>query len=211
MALQSKLFRGDPKLEPAAVSDPAHIFQGASGPHVVKIQQALNQLDGAALAQDGIYGPRTAAAVSAFKRKRQILNFKNEIDDIVGKKTTTTLDTEMLAKERGDDPTPVVPPLTTSSILLCPHGGRIQAFGGPVSTTPSGQQILTIAHAFLILNCPVRVLREQLGPLPCVAVKWVTANQQVLVNGVPSLDVTSLGLCIDGRGFPAGAVTIAAP
>jgi hypothetical protein len=40
MALQSKLFRGDQKLEDAAVSDPAHIFQGASGPHVGKIQQA---------------------------------------------------------------------------------------------------------------------------------------------------------------------------
>ena len=38
MALQSSLFRGDPKLEAAAVSDQAHITLGATGPHVKKIQ-----------------------------------------------------------------------------------------------------------------------------------------------------------------------------
>jgi hypothetical protein len=99
MALQSQLFRGDPKLEAAAVSDPAHILTGATGPHVSKIQSALIQLDGAAIAQDSIYGPATAAAVRTFKQKRQILNFQGKIDDIVGKKTMAALDQEMLAKE----------------------------------------------------------------------------------------------------------------
>lgn len=46
MSLQSRLLRGDPKLEAAAVSDPAHIVPGARGPHVTKIQQALNQMAG---------------------------------------------------------------------------------------------------------------------------------------------------------------------
>ena len=44
MALQSKLFRGDAKLEAALISDSAHIVQGAAGAHVGKIQQALNEL-----------------------------------------------------------------------------------------------------------------------------------------------------------------------
>jgi peptidoglycan hydrolase-like protein with peptidoglycan-binding domain len=66
MGLQSQLFRGDPKLEAAAVSDPAHILPGAAGPHVGKIQRALIQRDGAAIAPDSIYGPATAAAVLAF-------------------------------------------------------------------------------------------------------------------------------------------------
>lgn len=101
MALQSQLFRGDTKLEAAAVSDPGHIVPGASGPHVAKIQSALFQLDGANLTQDGIYGQGTASAVSSFKQKRQILNTQGKIDDIVGKKTMAALDGEMLAKERG--------------------------------------------------------------------------------------------------------------
>ena len=135
MALQSLLFRGDPKLEGAAVSDPAHIFQGANGPHVAKIQQALNQLDGAGLAQDGIFGPRTAGAVSSFKRGRQILNTQGQIDNIVGKKTMATLDAEMLAKERGGGVTPPGPKPPSPT----PPGPKPPAPKppGPLPTPPS--------------------------------------------------------------------------
>ena len=62
-ALTSKLFRGDPNLEAAAVCDRAHILPGATGAHVGKIQLALIKLDGADIDQDWSYGPRTAAAV----------------------------------------------------------------------------------------------------------------------------------------------------
>ena len=101
MALQSRLLGGTPKLEAAAVSDPAHILPGATGPHVGQIQQALNKLDGANIAEDSAYGPSTAAAVRAFKEKRRILNVQGKIDDIVGKKTLAALDAEMLAQEAG--------------------------------------------------------------------------------------------------------------
>jgi peptidoglycan hydrolase-like protein with peptidoglycan-binding domain len=103
MALQSQLFRGDSKLEAAAASDPAHILPGANGPHVGKIQQALIQLDGAAIAQDSVYGPDTAAAVANFKRNQEppLLNFAGTIDDIVGRKTMAALDAGMVAKEQG--------------------------------------------------------------------------------------------------------------
>ena len=74
MAHQSKLFAGDPKLEAAAISDPAHIMQGASGDHVRKIQAALIRLDGASIAADGKFGAATGAAVLAFKKKRDIVN-----------------------------------------------------------------------------------------------------------------------------------------
>ena len=101
MALQCKLFRGDPKLEAAAVSDPAHIGPGARGAHVGKIQRALIELDGAKISPDEVYGPSTAAAVLAYKRKRNIINFayQTQADNIVGKMTITSLDQEMLAKE----------------------------------------------------------------------------------------------------------------
>jgi hypothetical protein len=97
MALQSTLFRGDPKLEAAAVSDPAHIAQGASGEHVRKIQLALNELDDAGLNPDGKYGPATAAAVLAYKQERDIVNraYQAEADNIVGKMTMAALDKEL--------------------------------------------------------------------------------------------------------------------
>jgi peptidoglycan hydrolase-like protein with peptidoglycan-binding domain len=101
MALQSQLFRGDPKLEAAAVSDPAHIVRGATGDHVRKIQLALIWLDGAAIAPDSVYGPATAAAVLAYKQKRNVINrsYETKADNIVGKMTMAALDTEMLGEE----------------------------------------------------------------------------------------------------------------
>ena len=101
MGLQSKLFRGDAKLEAAAISDPAHITLGARGPHVGKIQQALIELDDATLTVDSIYGPATAAAVKAYKRARNIIDRRRQTqaDDIVGIMTMNALDSEMLAAE----------------------------------------------------------------------------------------------------------------
>jgi peptidoglycan hydrolase-like protein with peptidoglycan-binding domain len=101
MPLQSALFKGDQKLEAAAVSDPAHIMLGAKGEDVRKIQIALIQLDGAKIDADGQYGPATAAAVLAYKTKRNIINpsYQTQADNIVGKMTMASLDSEMLALE----------------------------------------------------------------------------------------------------------------
>jgi hypothetical protein len=62
LALHSPLFVSDSALEAAAASDAAHIVQGSSGPHVRKIQTALNLLDDAKLEADGAYGGLTGAA-----------------------------------------------------------------------------------------------------------------------------------------------------
>lgn len=99
MTLESSLLKGDPQLEAAAVADPAHITPGTIGPHVKKIQQALNKVNGANLGVDGIYGPKTAAAVLAYKRARNIINFRyqTQADNIVGKMTIAALDGELLA------------------------------------------------------------------------------------------------------------------
>ncbi len=101
MALQSRLFSGDPRIEKAAVSDPDHIMQGARGEHVMKIQAALARLDGARIVADGIYGPATAAAVLAYKKKRDIVNrgYQSDADAIVGRMTVAALDAEMAAYE----------------------------------------------------------------------------------------------------------------
>jgi Domain of unknown function (DUF1906) len=105
MGLQSRLFRGDPKLEAAAVSDPAHIMLGASGPHVQKIQTALILLDGTSITADELqrtfYGASTATAVLAYKQKRNIINrsYQTQADNIVGKMTMASLDSEMLKRE----------------------------------------------------------------------------------------------------------------
>lgn len=125
MALTSKLFRGDSKLEAAAVSDPAHITPGSRGDHVKKIQSALNLLENAGLGTDGIYGQGTAAAVFSYKRKRKIINraYQTEADNIVGKMTIASLDREVFARENvpippPGPPGPPIPPQPRPNLLL---------------------------------------------------------------------------------------------
>jgi hypothetical protein len=105
MALQSKLFKGDRALEACLVRDASHVTQGAVGDHVSKIQMALITLDNVRIDVADLsgkkYGPSTADAVLAYKRKRNIVNYsyQTQADNIVGKMTIAQLDKEMLARE----------------------------------------------------------------------------------------------------------------
>jgi hypothetical protein len=99
------LFFGDRALEECLVCDSAHVTIGAVGGHVTKIQSALVLLDHSTIdiseLHEGRYGPSTAAAVLAFKRKRQIINYsyQTEADAIVGKMTIAAMDRELLTLE----------------------------------------------------------------------------------------------------------------
>lgn len=105
MPLSSQLLKGDVALEAAALYDSSHILPGSSGQAVVKIQQALNLLEQAGLTPDGKFGPGTAAAVLAFKKKRGLI--RNDVAGgwtaIVGKGTVAALDRELAEIEnRGE-------------------------------------------------------------------------------------------------------------
>jgi peptidoglycan hydrolase-like protein with peptidoglycan-binding domain len=119
VALQSELFRGDRKLEAAAVFDPSHVVPGETGPHVQKLQLALNRLDRAGLKLDSIYGPGTAAAVLAYKKRRQIVNrsYQTQADNIVAKMTIASLDREIRIDEfKPVSIVPLFPPPTIPTV-----------------------------------------------------------------------------------------------
>ena len=67
-------------------------------------------LDGASINQAeldaGFYGPSTAAAVLAYKRKRDIVNrtYQSQADNIVGIMTIKSLDDELAGNEVPEDP-----------------------------------------------------------------------------------------------------------
>ena len=110
MPLQSELFRDDAALQACLVRDSAHVVKGARGQHVAKIQTALGILDGALIASEELsastYGPSTAAAVLAYKERRDIVNrtYQRRADDIVGKMTIASLDREMVTGEKKPRP-----------------------------------------------------------------------------------------------------------
>jgi hypothetical protein len=105
MGLQSALFSDDNDLQACLVNDRAHVTIGAVGGHVTKIHSALTVIENASIdfaeLRDSRYGPSTASAVLAYKRKRQIINFsyQKEADNIVGKMTIAAMDREMSAIE----------------------------------------------------------------------------------------------------------------
>ncbi|MGN6311763.1 MAG: peptidoglycan-binding domain-containing protein [Xanthobacteraceae bacterium] len=98
--LSSKLFTVPPndRLERCAKNNSDHIAPGSTGDHVKCIQIALNQLSKVFLKIDGIYGPRTAAAVVAFKEAQSPplrQTWQSVADNIVGIGTVKALDKQM--------------------------------------------------------------------------------------------------------------------
>ena len=135
MALSSSLFRGNRALEACAVQDAAHVTRGATGEHVGKIQFALFALDGLRIDRTELaaqrYGPSTAAAVLAYKKKRQIINrnYQTTADDIVGKMTIASLDKEMKVR----DLLPKIP----GDCVLSPQGAPGPALASPRTSVRS--------------------------------------------------------------------------
>src|SRR6266496_615088 len=153
MTVESKLFTSNPqvreRLNKALRSDPDHILPNSSGDHVAAIQKALSLLGRVKIADSELerkfYGPSTANAVAAFKRSctPPLLNYKNEIDDIAGKKTTQELDRQMKEFEKTN---PSVDP-------VAPSGGSAEIQVGPLG--PRGQIVTSYYR-----NCGL----ETIGP-----------------------------------------------
>jgi hypothetical protein len=106
MPLRSNLFADSRRLNGCLVDNAAHVQPGDVGEHVADIQIALKFIDGLAIDQNELllrqYGPSTAAAVLAYKKKRKIINraYQSAEDNIVGKMTIASLDQEMLSRQR---------------------------------------------------------------------------------------------------------------
>ena len=66
---------------------------GDTSPEVKTLQEALNQLGTAQLKADGIYGPLTQQAVTAFQQANGLT-----VDGIVGAQTAAALNTALAAQ-----------------------------------------------------------------------------------------------------------------
>jgi hypothetical protein len=109
MPLVSAMLRDNARLQSCLVNDSDHVTPGSSGRHVTLIHKCLLFLERAKLAQTdlsgALYGPSTAAAVLAYKQKRDIINraYQTSADNIVGKMTIARLDQEIARAERAPD------------------------------------------------------------------------------------------------------------
>jgi hypothetical protein len=95
--------------------------------------------------------------------------------------------------------------LTTASVMMCPHGGTVQASPTSASVQIGGAPALTASDVFVIAGCPFIIA---LVPSPCISVQWVQPAAQSSIAGNPTLTEASVGLCLAATQAPQGPVMI---
>lgn len=92
--------------------------------------------------------------------------------------------------------------LTRRSIILCPHGGMVMHTPTTVVTyRVAGDIPMLQTDLYHVVACPNPNYR-------CGRVMWATASKKLILNGVPALLNTSVGLCQTSSGMPLGPAMI---
>ena len=96
--------------------------------------------------------------------------------------------------------------LTSSSTLMCPHGGSVSATTTNTKVKAGGSFLVRKSDTFMIAGCPFAI-----GPTPhpCVQVQWEQAALKNQAAGDFTLTENSVGLCIAADQAPQGPVQIA--
>lgn len=81
--------------------------------------------------------------------------------------------------------------LTPASVMMCPHGGTVQAVSSNSTVLAQGMPILRSSDTFIIAGCAFVV---GVVPHPCVTVQWVQPAARSTISD-PTLTQASMGLC----------------
>ncbi len=95
--------------------------------------------------------------------------------------------------------------LNSSSVMMCPHGGQVQAITTNTRTKLAGDFALRQSDTFVIAGCPFIL---GLVPHPCVQVQWVQPALQSQALGDFTLTEASVGFCVAADQAVQGAVLI---
>lgn len=95
--------------------------------------------------------------------------------------------------------------LNTSSMMMCPHGGTVNAICSNAKAQAGGAYLLRASDTFTIAGCAFTV-----GTTlhPCVRVQWVRPAMKSRAVGDFTLTEQSLGLCIAADQAVQGTVQI---
>ena len=98
----------------------------------------------------------------------------------------------------------MIPILTTTSTVMCPHGGMAQLVTTNTEALVDGAPMLLQTDLHPIVGCPFTPVAYS----PCVLIRWVTAAVQTSVRNVPVLLQTSVGLCLNAAQAPQGTALV---
>ena len=95
--------------------------------------------------------------------------------------------------------------LTTSSTLMCPHGGTVSIISANTRAKAGGSFVARASDTYLIAGC---VLNVAGAPHPCVSVRWVQPAARVKVMGDFVVNAASTGLCVAADQAVQGTVLV---
>jgi hypothetical protein len=95
--------------------------------------------------------------------------------------------------------------LNTASVMMCPHGGTVQAMTSNTRAQGGGAFLLRASDTFIVTGCPFVL---GLSPHPCVQVQWVQPAARSQATGDFTLTESSVGLCVAADQAAQGAALI---
>ena len=95
--------------------------------------------------------------------------------------------------------------LTTTSTIMCPHGGQAILITANVRVSADRAKVLLESDIHPIVGCPFTI-----GPKysPCVRIQWSACAARAGIDGTPPLVQSSIGQCINAEGAPQGVAII---
>ncbi|MGY4532002.1 hypothetical protein ACVW0Y_001118 [Pseudomonas sp. TE3786] len=98
----------------------------------------------------------------------------------------------------------MIPILTETSTVICPHGGMAVLTTSNVEAKVDGAAMLLISDQHSIAGCPFTTT----VPMPCLRIQWLTAATQTNLHGIPVLLQNSVGLCLNVAMAPQGTAVV---
>jgi hypothetical protein len=98
----------------------------------------------------------------------------------------------------------MMPILTTSSTVMCPHGGTAQLVTSNTDAVIDGAPALLQTDIHPIVGCTFTPVAYS----PCVSIRWVSGATQTTVRQVPVLLQNSVGLCLNAAQAPQGTAVV---
>lgn len=98
----------------------------------------------------------------------------------------------------------MIPILTTTSTVMCPHGGMAQLITTNTEAKVDGAPVLLQSDVHPIVGCTFTPVSYS----PCLTIRWVTAATQTSIRSVPVLLQTSIGLCLNAAQAPQGTALV---
>jgi Na+/phosphate symporter len=95
--------------------------------------------------------------------------------------------------------------LTAASVMMCPHGGTVNAISSNTKAKAAGSYLLRSTDTFTIVGCSLNVAAAL---HPCVQVQWVQTALKSKAIGDFHLTMNSVGLCVAADQAVQGTVLI---